>query len=139
MPSKIMTATGYKNIIDRKVSNGDVTFRNIGRTVVKQAGGTFKTVWTKQGTEVFETVGLVCTGAQYIDTGIIGSSIASTNMIYQYSAGAGNNLYWGYGKASSIISKPAWPAETIVTLDAEGVSGSTINGSITLCLTARNH
>jgi hypothetical protein len=47
MPSKVKTATGYKNIIDRKVANGDGTFTDINRTIEWHKDGNHKTLWQR--------------------------------------------------------------------------------------------
>jgi hypothetical protein len=46
MPIKVKTAAGFKDVIDIKVSNGDGTFRNVGKRVVKK-DGVFQTVWQR--------------------------------------------------------------------------------------------
>ena len=64
MPIKVPTATGYKNVKDIKVSNGDGTYTNIKRVIQRQVDGTDKTIWQRNVQEY----GLVFTGTQAIDT-----------------------------------------------------------------------
>jgi hypothetical protein len=47
MPSKVKTETGFKAIIDRKVSNGDGTFTDIIKTIEWSSDGNHKTLWQK--------------------------------------------------------------------------------------------
>jgi len=45
MPSNVKTATGFKDIIDRKVSNGNGAYTDIKRTLEWKADGNHKTLW----------------------------------------------------------------------------------------------
>ena len=72
MSRKVMTTTGYKNVIDRKVSNGDGTYRNVARRILWSNDGNHQTLWERSPPAV--AYGLVFTGTQRINTGITGSS-----------------------------------------------------------------
>jgi hypothetical protein len=47
MPSKVQTSTGFKDVIDRKVSNGDGTFTDVVRTVEWHNDGNHVTLWER--------------------------------------------------------------------------------------------
>ena len=96
MTRKVKTSSGFSNIADRKISNGNGTFTDVKRRVVKQ-NGVWETVWERVSEEFKLTI-----DTRQTDAGLIGSTTTfsiPTSGVYAYDW----NIDWGDGTVQRAI------------------------------------
>jgi len=95
MSRKVKTSSGYSDVVDRKIANGDGTFTDVKRRVVKQ-NGVWETVWERVQLPVEEFKLTIDT--RQTDTGFAGTTKTfsiPTSLVYAYDW----NIDWGDGTA----------------------------------------